>query len=757
MPETTDLLLAAAVAAHRAGQLANAEADYRRLLSEQQDHPDALHNLGVLAVQVGKPDAAIPLFNRACEVAPNNAQYWLSLADCLLRLGRPEDAVIVLEAAGRMGLKTLPIDALLEQARMRATIRNQQKIEASKPSPITETRLPLTSVLNTAVNHRDAGHFAEMAHLLSDHVAVNWSDFEALALLAQAFLLLQRNSDAANVVELALSLAPHNELVLRNTARVRLSQGQLNEAGTAARAAYAANPTNSENRLVMAALFLAHGDLSRALAFTESVLKEYPENPIAMAQKAVIMARQGQTFMALAEARNVVAIAPWLAQGWQILANTQLQLGDSMGALESLSRYCKLRPTDGAALADMGELLRRAGRLHEALSVLEQAVAIAPDRIASWLNYGTALQEARRTVEALAAYKRVLVISPNQSEVHNNMGVVYKERGDWMNALKAFECACQFQPDRSEYYANRGVALAYLDRLAEAAAVLEHASTLNPQSNAVLMGQAIVELLRKNLQKAESLLRQALEIEPENVEVIVQLGRVVLAEMRYPEASSLFDRALMLNPEMIAAIQGKAMISARQGNIVEAEHLLDRAIAIGLSIGFIPYEQVAHWLNSVLSAPNRRHELLARIDELKKIGYYQGPLASYALIHLWIEGNAQAMERLIIENVEFGNGKASEVGEGRTMLIFFNYLVNLYSNRESNHQKYNIPYDNIINIIGESHSLSPTNIVFQWGEQLVRGVPGFIIGIKMHHLASRNPHLNKVCSLCTYLRPYQMW
>ena len=50
---------------HQAGRLPLAEQIYRRILSEHRDHPEALHLLGVIAFQAGRPDTAIQLIQRA--------------------------------------------------------------------------------------------------------------------------------------------------------------------------------------------------------------------------------------------------------------------------------------------------------------------------------------------------------------------------------------------------------------------------------------------------------------------------------------------------------------------------------------------------------------------------------------------------------------------------------------------------------------------------------------------------------------------
>src|SRR6266478_3857702 len=64
-PEGTAALLGAARKLHQAGRLAEAEVWYRRFLTVQPNHADALNALGVLAHQTGREPLAIDLFRRA--------------------------------------------------------------------------------------------------------------------------------------------------------------------------------------------------------------------------------------------------------------------------------------------------------------------------------------------------------------------------------------------------------------------------------------------------------------------------------------------------------------------------------------------------------------------------------------------------------------------------------------------------------------------------------------------------------------------
>ena len=67
---------------HRAGRLAEAEKIYRQILAQQPDHPDALHRLGMLTDQLGRPDAAVELIQRAIDLRPNLPGAHSNLGNC---------------------------------------------------------------------------------------------------------------------------------------------------------------------------------------------------------------------------------------------------------------------------------------------------------------------------------------------------------------------------------------------------------------------------------------------------------------------------------------------------------------------------------------------------------------------------------------------------------------------------------------------------------------------------------------------------
>lgn len=103
------------VVAHKEGKLQEAEKLYRTILSTQPQHADANHNLGVLAVEIGKVAEALSFFKLALEANPKQAQFWLSHIDALMKVGQLDNARQVVQQGKDAGLNGRQVHQLEAQ------------------------------------------------------------------------------------------------------------------------------------------------------------------------------------------------------------------------------------------------------------------------------------------------------------------------------------------------------------------------------------------------------------------------------------------------------------------------------------------------------------------------------------------------------------------------------------------------------------------------------------------------------------------
>ena len=109
---TLDQALQKGIEAHKAGKVREADQYYTAILQAQPKHPDANHNMGVLAVGVGKVAQALPFLKTALEANPSIEQFWLSYINALVKLDKSADAKAVLEQAKSTGVKGDAFDQL---------------------------------------------------------------------------------------------------------------------------------------------------------------------------------------------------------------------------------------------------------------------------------------------------------------------------------------------------------------------------------------------------------------------------------------------------------------------------------------------------------------------------------------------------------------------------------------------------------------------------------------------------------------------
>ena len=152
MELTLDQALQKGVEAHKAGKVQEADQYYTAILKAQPKHPDANHNMGVLAVGVGKVQEALPFFKTALEANPNIAQFWLSYIDALVKLDRIPDAKAVFDQAKSNGAKGDAFDQLEKTL-------GSEKVSAAHDS--SDTQEPSQDQLKSVLNLYTQGHLQE--------------------------------------------------------------------------------------------------------------------------------------------------------------------------------------------------------------------------------------------------------------------------------------------------------------------------------------------------------------------------------------------------------------------------------------------------------------------------------------------------------------------------------------------------------------------------------------------------------------------
>ena len=204
-----DQALIKGVEAHKAGKLEEADRYYTAILKVQPKHPDANHNIGVLAVGINKIEQALPFFKTALDSNPIIAQYWISYIDALIKLNRKNDANTVLNQAKSRGLKG---DGF-EQIEKKLTQLEKDKRDQNEKK-----------IFEIAISLRERGEFDQAIDLLNKGTRKFPKDPNLLALLSHCYILNENLEKADIYLNRAKNISPKMASVGWNETRLLLKK-----------------------------------------------------------------------------------------------------------------------------------------------------------------------------------------------------------------------------------------------------------------------------------------------------------------------------------------------------------------------------------------------------------------------------------------------------------------------------------------------------------------------------------------------------
>ncbi|MBB3264384.1 tetratricopeptide (TPR) repeat protein [Azospirillum sp. OGB3] len=346
-PDDLSARLGRAVAHHRAGRLADAERDYRAVLAADPSHPDALHLLGVLALQAGHPGPAVELIEEAIRQAAGVADYHDNLGSALAALDRHAEAA----DAHRVAAALNPL-----AARPRHNLGNAFQAQA----------LPgLAALAFTAAVELDPGY------------AKAWCNLGG-ALRAQ-----NRLADALRAFARATVLTPAMVEAHINLSDALSTAGRLDEALAQARAALRLRPDDAKAHHTLGAALQRKGAYESAEIAYREALKRAPDNPVTLNDLGSVLLKLGRPTQAEWCFRKALSRNPHAVEAIHHLGK----------ALQAQGRYAKAEacyeealahaPNLAAASDDLAIIALLHGRLERGWEGHERRFAagrVRPDR-----------------------------------------------------------------------------------------------------------------------------------------------------------------------------------------------------------------------------------------------------------------------------------------------------------------------------------------------------------------------------------------
>lgn len=484
MKLTVDQALKKGIEAHRAGRVQEADRYYTAILKINPHHSDANHNMGVLAVDIGKVQEALPFFKTALDASPKTAQFWLSYINTLIELHKMSDA----EAAYHLAVSKVASDAghgKLEERFANFFGKNFNGKELTN------------ELLKSLTNLLSQGKYQQVLNQVS-----------YLLLRFSSSVILYNFSGAANQ-----------------------GLGNTESAIESYKKALSIQPDYVDAYYNMGIAYKAQGKLEEAIKVYKKVLSIRPQYAEAHYNMGNIFKVQGKLEAAIRSYRSALSHKPDYVHAYNNLGTSLREQGRLEEAIEAYTMALSIKPDYADASNNLGNAIQQLGKPEEAIVAYTKAISLNPNHTDAWMNMGSALQEQDKLSEAIESYKKALSINPNYADAWMNMGLALQEQGRPEGAIQSYTEALLIKSDYAEACINMGNALKGItfnrpNRNFQKAieVVLDYQTAVRPME----IAKAVISLLKLDplLQKHLQSLDRGIIKDP--LDVVVDLSKLPL-------------------------------------------------------------------------------------------------------------------------------------------------------------------------------------------------------------------------------------
>jgi uncharacterized protein (TIGR02466 family) len=566
MELTIDQALHRGVTAHKEGKLQDAERLYRAILRAQPKHPDANHNLGVLAVSLNKTNLALSFFKTALEANSEVEQFWVSYIDALIKEKRFDNAKQVLRQGKNRGISGQKIDALenriapiISQSASRALKGREAKNPPEKHQGLTARRSkrkvkkqpvqvnnPPEREINQLLHYYNNGQYRD-AEKLAVHITHEYPrHYFAWQVLGSLLTLLGRKSEAVDASKEAVALSPRDAAGHNNLAVALQELGDLDEAEGSYNEAIALKPDFTE----------AHCNLG-------NTLKEL-----------------GKFEEAASSYLKAIALEAGYADAHNNLGTTLQELGKLEEAIASHTTAITLKPDYAEAHHNLALALQKYAKLDKAVASYLQAISLKPDYVEAHINLGTTFTELGKLNEAEASYTQSLALMPDRPEVHYNLALTQQKQGKLDEAVTTYQQAIALKSDYADAYGNLGNAYKELNALDKAKVNYVQAIALKSDSAIVHYNLGLTHQELGESDEAERVYIKAIALKPNFPEAYNNLGSTLLEQNKLDEAVASYTQAIALNRDYADAHFNLGSAFNKLDKLDEAEHYYTKAIKL---------------------------------------------------------------------------------------------------------------------------------------------------------------------------------
>jgi predicted O-linked N-acetylglucosamine transferase (SPINDLY family) len=350
MPTLSEAL-AIAAQHHEAGQLQIAEQIYRQILAADPNQADALHLLGVLAAQVGQPEAAEAYIRRAIEFNSTEAAYFGNLANALQDQRKFAEAI----ASFRQALDLTPDDAGTLY-NLGCALKDWNKYDEAVGCFRQALALApdfAAASINLGNVHQAQGKLEQAAACYRRALELNPDFADAHNNLGAVLQKQHLVEEAIKSFRRALELRPEYAEACSNLGNALQNKGKLDEAVACCRRAVELKPDHAEAHSNLGTALHDQGQIEAAMGCFRRALQLKPDYPETLSNLGIALQAQGSLNEAINCFQTALEQKPGLISAHINLGNAFLTTGKLKEAISCFRQALHLDPSSAEAHSNL--------------------------------------------------------------------------------------------------------------------------------------------------------------------------------------------------------------------------------------------------------------------------------------------------------------------------------------------------------------------------------------------------------------------
>jgi tetratricopeptide (TPR) repeat protein len=388
---------------HQAGKLAEAEALYRQILNAQPGHAEALHMIGVLAIQSGRFDIAVEWIQRALALDATNPASYSNLGEAYRQSGRLREALTSYERA-----LTLKAEFPVAQYNLGLTLAALGRFDEALAS------------------------FDRTLELQPDNAAVHVSR-------AKVLQRLDRLNEAAAAYRRALAMQPGSAETWNDLGIALSAKGDFAVAVDAFQRALERQPAYAEASNNLGNALQAEKRFDEAIAAYRRALGIKSDFAAAQKNLGHVLLKAGRSDEAIAAFGRVLQIQPGWAEADVNIGLAHRNKGDLQNAVAAFQRALQIHSENIELHALLGTTMMAQGHVRGAIEVFQRALEINPQHAETHLNLGNALVAEGRFEEAATEYRKSSELRPEHGAPKVSLAILHLLRGEFEVGWQLYE------------------------------------------------------------------------------------------------------------------------------------------------------------------------------------------------------------------------------------------------------------------------------------------------------------------------------